>query len=205
MANANPPPLPAPLAKPDEDTFLALLPVITQAARIRFRGLRCPNLKEDVICETRALAWAWYCRLVARGRNPAMFAVTFARLAALAVGAGRRLAGQERARDVLSWVCQRRGDGFRVTSLPALEATLADALADNTQSPVPVQVQFRTDFAVWSGRLASRHQQIIEQLALGHGATEVAAHFGVSSARISQMRGEFRRSYLNFLNGSAAS
>jgi hypothetical protein len=204
MANTNALPRPAALAMPNEDPFLALLPVLTQAARIRFRGLRCSDHKDDVICETLALAWAWHCRLTARRQNPATFAVTFARLAARAVDAARRLAGQERARDVLSRACQRRGHGFRVMSLSALESTLADALADNTRSPVPLQVQFRTDFTVWSGRLASRQRLILERLALGHGTTEVAATFGVSPARISQMRGELRRSYLNFLKDSPA-
>jgi hypothetical protein len=159
-------------------------------------------LRDDLVCEAVALAWAWYVRLRARGRDPAAFPATFARLAAQAAASGRRLCGQEPARDPLSWVCRRRR-GFATLPLPGPSRPagfgLDDALADNTRSPVPTQAQFRADFPAWLGRLPARDRAVALRLAVGHRTGEVAAAFGLTAARVSQLRGEFRRSYLSFL------
>ena len=104
----------------------------------------------------------------------------------------------------MSRVCRQR-HGHRVGELPdgaVWPGVFEDALADNRQSPVPVQVQFRTDFADWTQRLPARKQQILKQLAIGERTEDVARSFGVSSARISQMRGELRQDYLHFLSES---
>lgn len=80
--------------------------------------------------------------LARKGRSPTEFIITFARLAARAVLSGRRLCGGERARDVLSPVCQRRR-GFCVSSLPAGTAMVGnvfdEALVHDTQTPLPDQ------------------------------------------------------------------
>jgi len=65
--------------------FLSILPRIEQHARIYFRYLRCPDLKEDAVVETIALAWSWYRRLVRRGKDVARFVSTLASYAARAV------------------------------------------------------------------------------------------------------------------------
>jgi hypothetical protein len=198
---------PADLPDPRHAHFLTLLPAVRSAARTRFRYVSCPDRRDDLVLEAVALAWAWHARLVARGRDPAAFAATFARLAARAVAGGRRLAGQEPARDVLSRACRRR-HGFAVEPLPVVapsgSSPLAEALSDNTRSPVPVQAQFRVDFPTWLDRLAARDRRIVVRLAVGHRTSEVAAAVGLSAARVSQLRGEFRRSYLSFLAGPRA-
>jgi hypothetical protein len=187
--------------------FLSLLPVIRGVARAYFRDVRCGHRREDAVGEAVALAWGWYTRLAARGKDPASFPATFARLAARAVASGRRLAGQDRANDVLSPTCGRRR-GFAVVGIPAAAPAagteLADALADNTRSPVPVQAQFRADFPAWRARLGERDRFVADQLALGHGTGVVARMVGVTPARISQLRGELRRDYLSFLAGRPA-
>jgi DNA-directed RNA polymerase specialized sigma24 family protein len=186
--------------------FLILLPTIVSVARLHFRHLRCPHRQEDCIHEAVALAWKWHRRLIERGRSAADFIVTFARLAARAVNSGRRLCGQEPVRDVMSRMCQHKHDFF-VSQLPDEHATFGttvkDALAENTQSPVPVQVQFRSDFPAWTQRLSPRTRQVVEQLALGHQTQDVAKRFGVSSARISQMRSELHKDYMHFLHDSS--
>ena len=184
--------------------FLALLPGVRAAAWRQFRHVRCPDRREDGVCEAVALAWAWHRRLWDRGRDPAWFAFTFARLAARAAASGRRLAGQDRANDALSPVC-RRARGFALVPLAggpaAARAELEEALADNTKSPVPAQAQFRIDFPAWAGRLPAGKRWVLLQLAVGQRTRDVARAAGVTAARISQLRGEFRRGYLAFLAG----
>jgi hypothetical protein len=118
---------------------------------------------------------------------------------------GRRLCGQAPVRDVMSVSCRRR-HGFSVEMFPQAPAwsdVLAEALADNTQSPVPDQVQFRVDFADWVRRLPPRRRRILELLAAGHRTSEVARTLGVSGARISQTRRALQNGYLRFLREPA--
>jgi hypothetical protein len=82
--------------------FLSLLPRIELHGRIYFRGLKCRFRQEDLIAEMVALCWAWYLRLARRGKDVTEFFVTFCRLAGRAVRSGRRVAGQEWAKEVLS-------------------------------------------------------------------------------------------------------
>ena len=186
--------------------FLALLPLVRGIARASFRDVRCPSRREDAVCEVVALAWGWYARLAARSKDPAAFPVAFARLAAKAVACGRRLAGQDRANDVMSPTCRRR-QGFALVGLPAgspaTGTKIADALTDNTRSPVPFQAQFRVDFPAWRARLGKRTRFIADHLALGQRTGDVARVVGLTPARISQLRGKLRRGYLQFLTGPA--
>lgn len=187
---------------PQHTAFLALVPLIRGVALGYFRFVRCPGRKDDLVSETVALAWAWHRRLLARGRDPSRFATTFARLAVRAVGCGRRVCGQEPARDVLSHTCQVTRSVRVVPVTPASVAgtpEIRDALADNTRSPVPDQVQFRTDFPAWLGGLPPAKRRIAVTLALGHRTQDVARTFGVTPARISQLRRELRQGYLAFL------
>jgi hypothetical protein len=136
--------------------FLRLLPKIETHARIVFRGIRCPVKQEDRVQECVALAWKWFLRLSEQGKDVFEFPMAFAALLARAVKCGRRLCGQERAGEVLSFVAQQR-HGFRVERLPsttrsphehlyadpygqALLDALEERLRDNTLTPVPDQV-----------------------------------------------------------------
>jgi DNA-directed RNA polymerase specialized sigma24 family protein len=181
--------------------FLLLLPRIRRVARMHFRDVRCPDRREDCVCEAVALCWVWYVRLVRRGRDPAAFATALARYGALAVRSGRRTSGQERANDVLSPVCQRRR-GFVVAALTpgsSLDGNEIDeSLHDNTRTPIPEQVQFRCDFPAWVSSLPGSKRRLVGPLAGGHRATDVARAFGLSEGRISQLRKEFRYSYAAF-------
>ncbi len=160
------------------------------------------------MCETVALCWVWYARLVRGGRDPSGFLGTLAGYGAAAVAAGRRACGQEPARDVLSSVCRssvcRRRRGFTVAPLPgeaADGAPPADALRDNTRTPVPDQVQFRCDFPAWRARLRPRDRRLVDRLAAGHRAADVAAEFGLTAGRVSQLRKQFYRDYAAFCGG----
>ncbi|MBA4192818.1 MAG: hypothetical protein C0467_33055 [Planctomycetaceae bacterium] len=184
--------------------FVDALTRILRIARFRFRHLRCSDSREDAICETVALCWIWYISLVRKGRKPAEFIGALARYGVRAVSSGRRACGQERANDVLSRRCQQRRQ-LCVSSLPRVhilhENVLEDALCDNTQTPVPDQVQFRCDFTAWEHRLPVARQRLVKGLALGHRTKDLAAEFGLSEARISQLRKKFSADYAAFCDG----
>ena len=83
-----------------------LLPRIERHGAVRFRHVRCPALKQELLAVLRGRCWQWFLRLVERDRDALALASTLADLAARAVRSGRRVCGHERARDVL-WL--RRG------------------------------------------------------------------------------------------------
>jgi hypothetical protein len=178
--------------------FLSLLPRIELHGRIYFRHLRCPHQKADAIQEMCALAWKWFLRLHQRGRDPAEFVKGFVGLLARAVNSGRRVVGMERAKDVLSPPARKRHD-FVVGKLPDFEtlsaSPLKEALADSTVSPVPEQVCFRIDFPVWRRTYTRRDRRLIDGMVLGERTLDLARKFGISPARISQLRREFREDW----------
>jgi len=190
--NASPPVPPDPACL--HAAFLSILPRIELHGEVVFRALRCPHRKQEVIAEVVALAWLWFTRLVRQGKDPTRFASAIATYAAKAVKTGRRLVGQERSKDVLSPRAQYLRD-FAVVSLP-LTSTLAgtpldEALHDNRRSSVPDQVCFRLDFPSWLGTRTERDRRVIADLMVGERALDVADKYGLSPARISQLRREF--------------
>jgi hypothetical protein len=113
------------------------------------------------------------------------------------------LAGSEPIGDVLSWDSRRR-HGYDVRPLadrPAAALPFAEAVTDNTKAGVPEQVQFRLDVPRWLASLKPRDRRVAVRLALGHRTSDVAVRFGLSAARISQLRGALHKSYLKFLAG----
>jgi hypothetical protein len=182
-----------------------VLPRVQAHGRVYFRHLKSSERKEDAVQEMVALAWGWVIRLARRGRDATRFPTALATFAACAVGSGRRLCGQERAKDVLSPRAQRR-HGFAVSRLPEVETLstnpFAEALADNTRSPVPDQAAFRLDFPAWLRRLGDRNRRIAEDMAMGHGTQALAARYGVSPARVSQLRREFHDDWERFTAGA---
>src|SRR5690349_3985594 len=88
--------------------FQLILPRLELHGRIFFRHVKCPHRRADAVQEMVALAWKWYLRLAERGKDVSDFVAAFITFAARAVKSGRRLCGQEKAKDVLSPVAQRR-------------------------------------------------------------------------------------------------
>ena len=181
--------------------FQTILPRVELRARIAFRDVRCPHRKADCIAEAVALAWAWYRRLTQRGVDVTRFVSVLAVYAARAVRSGRRVCGQEKARDVLSSVAQRR-HGFVVSSLPEVNTldgnAWDEALLDNTQTEVPEQVCFRLDFPRWRLSRAERDRRLIDRLMVGERTQDVARRFGLTPSRVSQLRREFAEDWARF-------
>jgi hypothetical protein len=195
-------------------TFQALLPKLLTHADIYFRGVRCPDTRADKIAECMALAWKWLLRLQERGKDVNQFTMVFVYLVARAVKSGRRLTGQERAKDVLSSRAQRR-HGFTVEELPAstrrplddiysrvrgqqhLDA-FEERLRDNTVTPPPDAAAFRVDFPDWLRTRTDRDRRIIDDMMCDERTMDLARKHGISPSRVSQLRREFMDDWERF-------
>jgi hypothetical protein len=188
--------------------FLSILPRIELHGRICFRFVRCPDQRADAVAEVVALSWCWYVRLAERGKDATRFPATLATFAARAVRAGRRVCGRERSRDVLSPTAQRQHH-FTVERLPDFSTLrsnpLAEALRDNTQTPPPEQVAFRLDFPAWLRTRTERDRRLAEDLMTGERTSDVSTKFGLSPARISQLRRDFHEDWSHFCGLDEAS
>jgi len=183
-------------------SFLAIvLPRVLSHGRVCFGGVKCPHRREDVIQDMIGLAWRWHLRRAEKGKDATAFPTALASYAARAVRSGSRVAGQERANDVLSPLAQRRHHFF-VGRLPDFEILtehpLCEALLDNTKSPPDETVCFKLDFLAWLASLTERDRAIVEDLMIGERTLDVAKKYKVSPARISQKRREYQQDWRNF-------
>jgi len=184
-------------------SFLAIvLPRVLSHGRVCFGGIKCPHRREDAIQDMIGLAWKWHLRLAEKGKDATVFPTALASYAASAVKSGSRVAGLERANDVLSPVAQRRHH-FYLGRLPDFETLtehlLCEALVDNTKSPPDETVCFKLDFLAWLASLTERDRRIVEDLMIGERTLDVANKYQISPARISQKRREFCRDWCAFL------
>jgi len=176
--------------------FLAILPRIERHGQVVFRHL--PSCKkEEAIQEMCCLAWKWYCRLVERGKNIAEFSSGLADFVARNIKRGRRLCGEEGARDVLSPFVQQR-HGFAVKTHGRHGSVLADALTDNTATPPDEQAAFRIDFLDWQASYGERDLNIMDDLMRGERTGAVSRKFGLSPGRVSQLRRSYAEDWQRF-------
>lgn len=184
-----------------QNAFLKFLPRIERHGQVYFRHIRCDSTKGECIAEMIALSWQWWIRLHRKGKKPERFVSALASFAARAVRSGRRLCGQEKARDVLSPRAQQR-QHFCVGKLPDFSTLssnpLADALLDNTMTPPDEQAAFRLDFPAWLAALGDRKRRVAEDLMVGERTMDVSNKHGLSQGRISQLRRELRASWTVF-------
>jgi len=205
---------PAPPTDALHTAFLRIVPRIVLHGRVWFRGLKCPDTREDCICEMLALAWRWFLRLIEQGKDPLEFPSAIADFAARAVKAGRRLCGKHKGKDVMNPMAQRRHD-FVVEPLPVstcrshesrysapLGQQAQDAmearLRDNMLTPVPEQVAFRMDFPAWLRSRTERDRKLINDMLQDERTLDLAKKHGLSAGRISQKRREFLASWQLF-------
>ena|ERR1051326_2255893 len=182
-------------------SFLELVPRIEVHGRIFFRHLKCCHKRADAIAEMVALAWMWYIRLAHRGRNASEFAVTFCRFLGFAVKSGRKLCGQEKAKDVLSSLAQQRQQFFveRLSDFSTLQGNpLSEALSDNTITPPPEAAAFRIDFPAWLATWSERDRQIIQDMAMRERTLDLSKKYEVCPARISQKREQYHDDWHRF-------
>ena len=196
----NTPTHPASLAHLQATFLSAILPRVLAHARVYFRHLSAER-KEEAAAEAVALSWAWHLRLAECGKDAAQFPSAIAKFATRAARSGRRLAGMDRSKDVLSPQARQR-HGFLVSTLPEISTLsdnpLAEALHDNMQTPPDVQCAFRVDFRAWRATHNERNQQILHDLMVGERTSDVAGKYGLSPGRVSQLRREFHADWQLF-------
>lgn len=176
--------------------FLAVLPAVRTHAQIQFRQLPA-HRREEAVQEAIAAACVNYQLAAARGNLAVIRPGMLADFATRHVRTGRHVGGsQDAAKDVLSPVCQRRR-GVRVVSYDVRrhdrsggDGWRAMAIADRNAS-VPDTACFRVDFQRWLRTLGRRDRRVIAAFAAGDGTGAVAGRFGLSPARVSQLRRKY--------------
>jgi hypothetical protein len=181
------------------DRFLDMLPRICSQARRAFRQLR-PENRDELVQEVVANAYCTFVALVRRGKADVAYATPLANFAIRQVIAGRRVADKPRLRDVRSPQA-RSADGFVVERLDVYDEQQCEwrqvLVEDRHATPADIAAA-RIDVAAWFNSLSVRNRRIAKSLATGETTTDVAGQFGVSRARISQLREELKTSWERF-------
>jgi hypothetical protein len=197
MTTANALPLCDRIHTAKADEFLTLKPAIELHAQVAFRHLPAAD-REEAIAEAVAAAFQSFASLTNRGKDPSQFPSMLATRAVQHVYNCRRVGTPLNSDDVFSRLARRR-DGFQLHSLHREEGDWMEALVDDTQTPVPDQVSFRCDFPGWLRTLTARDCRLVNLLAMGHSTNLMAKLFGLSPARISQLRHEMHEWWQMFL------
>jgi hypothetical protein len=179
--------------------------MVSRRIRTAFRHQTWIDL-EEVHAEATAAAIQSHRRIRASGKDPSPFLGRLAVLAVSHVYSGRHVGGSQNSTDAMSDHARRR-HGFRVLSLsnhyPSRDgrsvSTIADHLRESTlRSPVYEAAAFRVDFPQFLTTLSQRDRAMALFLAVGNRAKAAASHFGLSAARISQLRHKWQRAWLRF-------
>jgi hypothetical protein len=182
--------------------FLAMLPAIRRRAHIAFREAG-PQLREELVQEVVAGSFATYSRLVELGKEELAFPYPLARFAIGQVRAGRQLGNTLRICEVMSEYAQRH-KGFQVERLDyfddAENCWQEIVVEDKRATPADIAA-CRIDFASWLQLLPTLRRRIALALASGETTSAAAKKFGVTPARISQLRQWLKGSWESFQGG----
>jgi hypothetical protein len=179
--------------------FVAMLPAIRRTAQITFRKIR-PELRDELIEEVIANCYVAYARLIERGQADRALPSPLARFAIGQVRVGRRVGNRLRIRDVMSGYAQFKKDFFveRLDSFDDEEDCWQQILIEDKRATPADVAACRIDFAEWLRRLTARLRRIALALANGETTKGAAEQFGLSPARISQLREWLRKSWEAF-------
>jgi hypothetical protein len=183
----------------DHAAFLAMLPAIRRSAQISFRKIR-PELRGELIEEVVANCFVAFARLVERGQADRALPSPLARFAIAQVRVGRRVGNRQRISDALSNYAQFK-KGFHVEQLDHFdeeEDCWRQVLIEDRRAGPADLAACRIDFAEWLRRLTARIRKIALALASGETTKGAAEKFGLSPARISQLREWLRKSWESF-------
>jgi hypothetical protein len=179
--------------------FLDMLPAISRQAAIAFRAA-APELREELIAAVTANCLVAFVRLIELRKLERAFPSALARYGILQIRAGRRVGSRLRAGELLSGHAQRRG-GYSVESLDRFDRDENGwreiVLEDRRAGPAEVAA-CRIDFADWLRQLPARLREIALVLAGGESTSRTARMFGVTAARISQLRRWLKESWEAF-------
>jgi len=185
-----------------QDQFLRMLPVIRRQAHIAFRGQR-PEAREEFVAEVIANAYCAFIGLARRNKLAVAFATPLAQFAIRQVRAGRRVGCSLNSNDLLSpWA--RKCHGLTIEQLDQSDnrsGSFDQLLVEDRQAGPAEIAAARIDVAAWLKSLSRRHRKIAKALAIGVSTRDVARQFGLSPARISQLRSWFRQHWEQFQGG----
>ena len=179
--------------------FEAMLPAIRRTAQITFRKIR-PELRDELIEEGVANCYVAYVRLIERGQADRALPSPLARFAIAQVRAGRRVGNRLRISDVLSNYAQYRKQFFvePLDQYDEEEDCWQQVLIEDKRATPADVAACRIDFAEWLRRLTARLRKIALALASGETTKGAAEKFGLSPARISQLREWLKKSWEAF-------
>jgi hypothetical protein len=182
--------------------FLALEPAIRRKATITFRMVK-PELREEMVAEVVAGAMVAYTRLYERDKVELALASPLARFAIGQVLSGRTVGNRRRIREVMSGFAQYQ-KGFQVERLDYFddaENCWREIIVEDKRATPADIAACRIDFAAWLRLLPSRRRQVALALAAGESTGGAAKRFGLTAARVSQLRQWFRQSWDSFQGG----
>ena len=187
---------PAIVGPQHQEQFLEMLPQIRSQASRAFRRLQ-RELREDLIQEVIANAFCAFVSLVRRGRANAAYATPLANFAIRQAIAGRRVGSSSSIHDVSSPFA-RAARGILVERLDDEQGGWRAALIEDRRATPADIAAARIDVAAWFRAMSDSHRPIASALAMGETTSEVARQFGLSSARVSQIRGLLKSSWETF-------
>ena len=182
-----------------QTSFLPLLPEIQQRLRLAFRQ-RDAAAREEAISDGVVLCLLAYLRLNEQGRGEMVTASNLAWYAAKQIRSGRSAGCRLNSKDPLAVYAQQRR-GIRVEHRHASNSDdheWIDALVQDQRSTVLDHVAAKLDVTAWLKTLCRRTRRIASDLAKGCTTSEVAHKYGVTAARISQLRRELAESWGEF-------
>ncbi len=179
--------------------FEDLLPAIRKQAHVAFR-FNPREEREELIAEVVANAFCAFHRLAERGKTDLAYATPLAWYAIRQIRSGRRVGTKMNTHDVTSRYCQQIKEIMveRLDQYDDEQDTWQEVLVeDRHATPADIAVT-RIDFAVWLRGLSKHRRRIAKVLARGETTKATAKHFGLSAARISQLRREFQVAWREF-------
>lgn len=177
-----------------QQLFTAMMPAITRHANFAYRRAR-PDEREELVQEVLCKVCVALATLDVQGKLDKAFPSALAHYAIRQTNEGRRVGASMNSADMLfpgtkaeTRTARRENVSFRFFDL--LENRHHDNPAEIVQAIV--------DVTQWLESLPERTRCIAYSLAFGERTTVVAQQFGISSARVSQLRSELYESWNAF-------
>jgi hypothetical protein len=162
--------------------FVQWMPMMQHRARRRFLNLP-PDLRQEAVANSLALAWKFFYALFRKGRADEPQVLKSCIYYAVKQTKCGRTIQSSRCKDAFD---QRRTGKARFSDFD-----VNNFIGRNT--PIPDQVSFRLDVPAFFRTLTIRQRAIAADLATGMATKEAAEKYGVTPATISQFRARFKQ------------
>jgi hypothetical protein len=180
--------------------LLQMLPQIIRNARHAFKDLPA-EARQDAIAEVIANCTVAVARLAQRNLLDLAYPTPLSLFAIRQYFVGRRVGNKIASRDVYSQQARERG-GFEVCHLGTPREQRSEdwreQLVENRRTTPADLACFKLDFPRWLESLSPRDRKIAELLSTGESTGRTARRFRISAGRVSQIRTELRRRWLEF-------